>query len=381
MRLLYWTPLFRPDVGGIEKTSAHLVSGLREKGWDIIILTSHGRIPLPDETRYHDMPVYRFPVIRSLASKNPSQIIKIQKKITEIIKGFAPDMAHINFGGPAPIGYFYLKTANAHPCPSILTLHNSMEGLEARPDAIHTRIFNQASWVTACSGAMLDEACLLFPQIESRSSVVHYGLPLPEVEPTLLPVEEPKILCLGRLVKEKGFDVAISAFAEVVKKHPGARLVIAGDGPARPALERQVAELSLSGTIDFIGEVSLEKVPFTINTATMVVVPSRWREPFPLVALEAAQMGRPVVASRVGGLPESVIHQKTGLLFEKDNVRDLADSLIFLLDHPETIHAMGREARTRSLQLFNLEKYVNAYESLYQKLIHQTGASGASRKT
>ena len=92
-------------------------------------------------------------------------------------------------------------------------------------------------------------------------------------------------------------------------------------------------------------------------------------------------MGRPVIASRVGGLPESVIHQKTGILFEKDNVQDLAESLIFLLDHPETIHAMGREARIRSFHLFSLEKYVNAYESLYQKLIRQISPQGASGKT
>src|SRR5262249_53155861 len=151
-------------------------------------------------------------------------------------------------------------------------------------------------------------------------SVIYNGIEAPPLAHAPLPFDAPRLLCVGRLAVEKGFDLALNAFASVARRFPKARLIIAGDGPVRSQLERQTGDLGLTGSVEFPGWVDPEDVVALINTSTMLLIPSRL-ESFPLVALQGALMARPVVASTVGGLPEIVVHGETGLLFAKeDNV-------------------------------------------------------------
>jgi glycogen(starch) synthase len=107
-------------------------------------------------------------------------------------------------------------------------------------------------------------------------------------------------------------------------------------------------------------------VPELINTASVVVVPSRWDEPFGLVALEAALMARPVVATRAGGLAEVVEHGITGFVIEKDDVVALASAVVHLLEHPGEADRIGSAARRRALERFAWDGCVDEYERLYQ---------------
>jgi glycogen(starch) synthase len=172
---------------------------------------------------------------------------------------------------------------------------------------------------------------------------------------------------LGRLTEQKGFDIAVRALRAVVNRFPNVRLTIAGDGPERHNLEQLVSELGLEQVVDFIGWVAPEQVPALLNTATVVIMPSRW-EGLPLVALEAALMARPLVVTPVEGLPEVVIHQRTGLLVEKENSEALAEAIGFLLSRPEAAAAMGQAARRHVQAVFSFENCVNAYEAVYRRL-------------
>jgi glycogen(starch) synthase len=172
---------------------------------------------------------------------------------------------------------------------------------------------------------------------------------------------------VGRLVAEKGFDSVLPAFATVLNRFPTARLVIAGDGPERQRLIQQTIELGLGSSVEFLGSVPPETVPHLINAATLVVIPSK-SEGFGLVALEAALMARPVVAMRVGGLPEVVLDQKTGLLVEPDDQEGLAKAILLLLSHPQAAAAFGEAGRSRAKEIFSFERYVAAYDDLYQSL-------------
>jgi glycogen(starch) synthase len=175
------------------------------------------------------------------------------------------------------------------------------------------------------------------------------------------------LLCLGRLSPEKGFDVAVTAFASLVNRFPNARLVIVGEGPERTKLECQIRKLGLTHRVELAGEVAPEEVPGLLNTVTMVLLPSR-QESFGLVALEAALMARPVVATRVGGLPEVVLHEQTGLLVENENSGALAEAAAFLLTQPATAMKMGQTARLRAHHTFSWQRHVDAYDALYQRL-------------
>ena len=201
-----------------------------------------------------------------------------------------------------------MATATAHPASTLLTFHNSVANYRGGPDTLLGKILRMAEWITAVSGATLSDAQQVVPEIKERSSVIYNGLEMPELIPEPLQFEAPRILCMGRFFDDKGFDLAITAFASLIDNFSQARLIIAGDGPERPNLKRQVAALGLGDAVEFTGFIDPQKVPELLNTATVCVIPSRVSEAFPIVALEAAQMARPVVATRVGGLPESVIH-------------------------------------------------------------------------
>ncbi len=226
-----------------------------------------------------------------------------------------------------------------------------------------------ANWVTANSDAVLADARLRVPEIIPRSSRVYNGLETPTLAPAPLPFNEPRLLCLGRVSKEKGFDLALSAFGSLIKDFPNLRLDIAGDGPERRELELQAAKLGLSQVIQFVGGVDPERVPSLMNTATLVVMPSRCEEAFGLAALEPAFMARPVVATRVGGLPEVVRDGQTGKIVNKEDTRALAEAIASFLSRPGEAIKMGVAGRLRAQELFSLERYVNDYDALYHRLI------------
>jgi glycogen(starch) synthase len=108
-----------------------------------------------------------------------------------------------------------------------------------------------------------------------------------------------------------------------------------------------------------------------MNSATLALVPSRWREAFGLVALQAMQMARPVVASDMGGLPEVVAHGETGLVVPKEDPAAVAQAVVQLLENRRLAEEMGAAGRRRAEKLFSFDRYVQEYESLYRKLVGQ----------
>lgn len=91
-------------------------------------------------------------------------------------------------------------------------------------------------------------------------------------------------------------------------------------------------------------------------------------------------MARPVVAARVGGLPESVIHRKTGLLIDKEDLRQLADAISFLLEHPRLAMQYGQSARKRVEEVFSTTSFIDAYDRLYKQLANGGLNNGVRRK-
>jgi glycosyltransferase involved in cell wall biosynthesis len=155
-----------------------------------------------------------------------------------------------------------------------------------------------------------------------------------------------------------------------VNRFPQARLSIVGEGPERVHLEEQAASLGLKDSVEFVGRVEPGEVPAVMGQATVVVMPSRV-EGFPMRALEAAKMARPVVATPAGGLAEAIIHEQTGLIVEKENSFALAEAVGFLLGHPDVAVRMGQAARSRVLGTFSLKSCVDSYDRLYHTLIRE----------
>jgi glycogen(starch) synthase len=249
-----------------------------------------------------------------------------------------------------------------------MALHGSLLELKGQGDTILGQLLRTADWITACSSAVLEDAREVAPNICGKSSVLYYGLSDPGVNPEPLSFDPPHILAIGRLVRDKGFDVVIRAFVSVLERHPDARLMITGDGPARAGLESEVEELRLGSSVEFTGEIPPAEVYGLMNRASMVVVPSRYREAFGLVALEGSQMARPVIASRVGGLQEVVQHDETGLLVEMENPEDLADAVVHLIEHPDKARRLGLQGRLRAREKFSWSGYIDNYQKICKKI-------------
>jgi glycogen(starch) synthase len=362
MRVLFWSSVFWPKIGGVEVHAAKLLPALKARGYEYLVLTIKTHSDQPESDEYQGIPIHRLSFWQRDNYTQIDALVQIRQKVAALKRSFAPDLIHIN---AVDIGnFFHLLTANVVPAPVLVTLHG--EWLP-RQNGVVKQTLSAADWVAGCSQAVLDKGRELAPDIISRSSVILNGLEAPPLLPKPLPFEPPRLLCLGRLSPEKGFDLALTAFAAVVRQFHQARLAIAGDGPSRLELEQQAGELGIAHCVDFLGWVVPEDVPALINVSTIVLMPSR-QESLPLVALEAALMGRPLVATRVGGLPEVVAHEQTGLLVNTEDSRALADAVELLLHRPAVAIQMGLNARSRAQQLFSWQKHLDGYDALYKKL-------------
>jgi glycosyltransferase involved in cell wall biosynthesis len=143
-----------------------------------------------------------------------------------------------------------------------------------------------------------------------------------------------------------GPDVMIEAFARIHAARPNTKLVLAGRGEMKEQLERRVAELNLQRAVQILGRVDHNDVPALIRSFDIMVMPSVYEsETFGVAAIEASAAGVPVVASRVGGVPEAVLHEQTGLLVPPRDVQALADACVALIDNPQRRHEMGEAGR------------------------------------
>jgi glycosyltransferase involved in cell wall biosynthesis len=364
VRVLYISDFFLPDIGGVEVISGQLLSALKRKGHQFVVATSHQSSRLRDLSDYDGIEVHRFEFRRSLAGRDLKSIKEIVERLGALKRDFQPDLVHIAAGANA---FFNERTRSIHPSRTLVTLHE-MIGPAAARDGVLGRMFTSADWIVAVSGAVLSDLRSALPQTIDHSSLILNALEMPAMAPAPLVLDPPRLLCVGRLVREKGFDVAIKAMMPIVARFPAARMTIAGDGIARLELEELAQQLELADAIEFPGWVAPESIRTLINSSSIVVMPSRWQEPFGLVALEAAQMGRPIVATRQGGLPEIVIDGETGLLVNADDRDSLANAVMWLLERPEAARRMGAMACERAHERFSADDFANSYDALYRRL-------------
>ncbi len=176
----------------------------------------------------------------------------------------------------------------------------------------------------------------------------------------------PLLLSVGRLEERKGQRYLVEAWAAVRMRCPSARLVFLGEGPARPQLEQQARGLGLEGSLSFRG--FQDRVADYLDLADALVHPSL-TEGMPNVVLEAMAAGRPVVATRVGGIPELLADEESGLLVPPRDPAALAQAVIRLLQEPGLAAALGQSAERRARERFSVEAMVEATEAVYRSLL------------
>lgn len=181
-----------------------------------------------------------------------------------------------------------------------------------------------------------------------------------------IPANARVIGTVGRLAEVKRQDVLLRAFAKVKSRASDVHLLLVGDGPLRSKLSELAEELGISQSTHFAGYQEWS-APF-LQTMTVFALTSR-SEGMPQAVLEASVAGLPVVASRVGGLPELIEHERTGLLVEAGNVDAVADGLLSLLSSPARAQELGRAAHDKVVARFHICRMAAEYHRDFLELL------------
>jgi glycogen(starch) synthase len=305
------------------------------------------------------------PFWEAIEKRDPMLMLQVQKGVNRLKAEFAPDVVHLNCMDASI--FFQLRAADVARAPTVVTLHWTPPPDLWGNNTIVGQTLRQASWIAAISAHQMPMIDAVLPECRSRAALFLNGLDAPHVAPVAMSPDGQQILCVGRHVRDKGFDLAIDAFARIAGEFPRATLVVAGDGVEREALAAQVASLELSERVRFPGFIAHDRVPTMIAQSAMVVMPSRF-EPFGLVALEAAHMQRPIIVSDVGGLPEIVADGVTGIVVPDEDPGAIAAAMARLLHDPATAQRMGMAGRIRAIELFGADRNTTMYEELFQRL-------------
>lgn len=375
MRILYWTDLYFPHVGGIEVFSAKLIPALQRRGHTVELVTSHRGFDQPDYAEENGIKIHRLHFWNALENRDIRQLVSARKRIAQIKKNFRPDVVHLHYGATS---YFHLNSLAAHPSATLITIH-SLPPASLKSGSLLHRLLPVAGHINTVSRHALARLHRYCPEVRSHSSCVYYGLESPQIQQKSPVFRPAQLLCLGRLVPQKGFDVALRAFSMVHQRFPNSRLVIAGEGAERDALEEQSCSLSIHQAVVFKGLVPPDEVYGLLNESSVVLIPSR-HEGLPLVALQAAQMARPIISTDADGLPELIAHKETGLLVEKEDHRGLAEAVEWMLTHCDRAIELGSGAQARFQESFSIESCTREYEMLYEKAVDYWQSTDLSLK-
>jgi glycosyltransferase involved in cell wall biosynthesis len=355
------TILHLQKVAGISGSEAHLLSllpALRQRGWDVRMLMLHENEP------------GAWDYARALEARGvPLDAIPLRADVDPI--AFAQLTAYLVRMRPA-ILHTHLVHADAYGLLAgtvarvplrFSTKHGFNEFREAPYFGVADRAFASLAHVHIAISRGLAHYLEDVEGFDRDSfEIVHYGID-PDGEPKPYRDGVPRLLCVGRLIPIKGHIVLLRAFAEAKRKLPGLELEIAGRGPLEPALRALALELGVADSIRFLGHVS--PIQSAIERAAIVVMPSMG-EGFGMVALEAMERSRPVIAASVGGLGELVRDGETGVLVAAGEAAPLRDAIVRVAGDLELARQMGEAGRRRALARFLQISCTERTELLYE---------------
>jgi glycosyltransferase involved in cell wall biosynthesis len=230
---------------------------------------------------------------------------------------------------------------------------------------IHRRALSRAAVLLIAT----PEASSIFPDAFGvKTRLLPFGIDDSALFPTTDPPQEPTIVFVGGLEQRKGVLKLVEAFALVREEVPAAKLVVAGEGPERAALEERSRQLRLDGSIRLLGLVPHDRIPELLRSSDVACLPSDG-EPFGMAVLEAMAAGRPVVTLNRGGPRFLLSHDRGEQLVAGNDADSLAEALARLLRDDERLVQIGRENRERVESTFTLSRVIDELESIYEGVL------------
>ena len=382
MRIAIVNTFFPPYRGGAETYSLNIAESLAKFGHEVEVFCSKSPYDERDVIELHPkvhlhrlrapLKIYGTPIPPSL----PSRLMNLEV-----------DFLHVNFPNPynALVGAYASKVRGV---ASVLTWHNDLPkvskwagiliSIHDHLAPLYLRFYHR---IVATTKAY----CLtsrVISRFKDKVRIIHNGVDCSRFHPdndggiirARYGIEEGRVIlfvgALTRWHRYKGLEVLLKALRKVVKESPDVRLLVVGAGELKPYYEDLSRLYHLSDYILFAGDVPDSELPLYYAAAELLVLPSVDRsEGFGLVLLEANASGRPVVASRVGGIVEVVRDGHNGLLVEPLDAEGMAEAILLLLEDDELRREMGKKGRIWaerhdwSLVARELERvYMEAYD-------------------
>jgi glycosyltransferase involved in cell wall biosynthesis len=377
-RILYIT--INMELGGTERQLYELVTGLRTEQFSPHLCCLRGAGALADDLKQRGFPVtaFRFTDLdydRKLRSVGQ---LRVQvAELAQLVRRLRPSIVHCMLPVACVTGGIASRLARV---PLLVTSRRSLgcykEGRFVLRQ-LENMVNHWAAAVVANSTAVMDDTVSREWIDRRKLRVIYNGVRVPEARPgkgwrevTGTPIDGPAVCLVANFFPYKGHRDFIAAASIVAREMPAVKFILVGNGKLRREIERQVAGLGLEQRMIFLG---IRPDSVGIMALSDVVALSSYEEGFPNVVLEAMAAGRPVVATRVGGVPEVVEDGLTGLLVPQRDPAGMAAAILHLLRNKAAAEEMGRRGLERVKREFSMRKMVQSYEELYSDLLCARG--------
>lgn len=330
---------------------------LKDKGWHIRLISMGGE-PL------EGIETIIFP------RENQLSYFKYAEEAAKKAQEFKPALIHVHYVGG--FGIWGMKTKFQ---PTVVSVWGA--DVIDLPKKLSYRIFikqalKRASYITATSQLLKEKTTKLSKHTKDKIKVIPFGVNLPsEMYP--FPANDEIKLCFIKGHRFKyGPDILIKAISKVIKKIPNLTLSIAGEGEITEELNALVDKLDLREHIKFTGFIDNKQIYEFIKNHHIMIMPSVMEsESFGVAVLEASACSRPVIASRIGGVPEVLIDEKTGYLVEPKNIDQLAEKIIKLASDIQLIKEFGQNGYEFVAENYRWDENVKTMIELYERLINE----------
>lgn len=348
------------DAGGAERFILDLIKNLdREKFAPSLILFDHGGFFM-EEALALEIPVY---TLKKRWKFDPINFLMLIFRLRHL----RPDIVHTQLGGDiyGRLAAKILKIKGIISTEQNVNLH---EG--SLYNLLKTFTGRFAQYVVAISGAVKDDLMKRYQVPESKVRIIYNGLDLDKFqgEPYHRQPGEAVIFgSVGRLSQQKNFGSLIESLS--LLRDRNFLCLIAGSGELRPVLEKQIRDFNLGEKIKLVG---LQKdVSSFLGQLDFFILPSLW-EGLGIVLLEAGLKGLPILASRVDGIKEIIQDQKTGILFDPQEIGDMAEKIEYAFSHIDAaeFRSLGERLQEDIRERFDIRRIAGEYQLLYYDLIH-----------
>ncbi len=363
MKVLAFSPLYRPFLGGIEILLENTLQPLRELGIDVAVVSESAEglaeFEVMDGTR-----VYRLPMSAAVRSRVAHEPLMVIRRLAAIIKKEQPSLLHMHSVAQAAAFYVDRLTTAPNPLPILVTLHGVLE--EEDKLGVVLRLLGRARALSGVSRACLASGASYLPDHVPRHLIYNGVPPASVTAPPWRMGERVRLISVGRLQKEKGFDLAIRGLAQAVSHGFDGEISIVGRGNEEQELRSIARALGIAERVLFCGEMPPAEVEREMARCHAILAPSRQREGFGLVVAEAGRLGVPAIVADTGGLSEVALHGRTGFVVDQDNAGAIGSALLNLFSSQAEWCRMSDHARSHVRESFGLANCIEGYADFYR---------------